>query len=110
MARKWINRQVAEDREEMRLFEAIRYDRLTRALWPRALQGDVQAIDRILKISAARREMFGLNAPERLVIENAWLDNEIRELATELGVSDPRDLVEASPAPSLKAIEGATDS
>lgn len=106
-AKKWINKQSHEDRETMRLIEGARFDRLQLAVWSRALTGDLAALDRVLKISAARREMFGLNAPTRLVIEDGWLDNEIRTLADELGVSDPRDLVEAPPATGVASTEGA---
>lgn len=103
---RWLNRQPAEDRELMRQVEGLRLDRLQMAVWSRAINGDLQAIDRALKIISTRMEMFGLAAPTRVVIENGQLDEEIRELCAELGIADPRDLVEAAPVVEAPAIEG----
>ena len=49
--------------------ELRRYDQLHNALWPSALGGDQGSIDRLLKISKARRELLGMDAPSSLTLE-----------------------------------------
>lgn len=49
--------------EEMRDLEGDRLDRLQAAIWTRALQGDVPAINTALRIMERRARLFGLDAP-----------------------------------------------
>ena len=51
--------------ELLRRMELSRLDRLMRALWPKALQGDYGAIDRVLAIMARRAKLLGLDAPAK---------------------------------------------
>lgn len=73
--------------DRLRALEAERLDALLRAVWGKALRGDLQAVDRALKIGAARRDLFGLDAPVRVEMTSE-LDLQILELAEQLGVND----------------------
>lgn len=65
-----VNRTLhnAENRvvEEMRNVENARLDRVQAAIWPKALKGDIKAVDAYLKISARRAKMNGLDAPTKV--------------------------------------------
>jgi hypothetical protein len=52
--------------ETLRALEDARYDRMLRAIDDKVQQGDLAAIDRALRISHARRELWGLDAPTRI--------------------------------------------
>ena len=54
-----------ESTDKLRRLEATRCDRLLVGLWPRALQGDVQAVREALHISKRRSELLGLDAARR---------------------------------------------
>jgi hypothetical protein len=79
-----------EDAEKARELEALRLDRLQRALWPQCLREDKNqhwAIDRVLKISDQRARLLGLNRPVRqeiTVISEDAVDNAIRALEAEI--------------------------
>lgn len=49
--------------DEVRDQELDRLDRLQRAVWPRALQGDLPAVGAVLRIMERRSKMLGLDAP-----------------------------------------------
>jgi transcriptional regulator with XRE-family HTH domain len=75
----------ADGVDEMRQLEGERLDKLHAALWDRALEGDLQAIDRLLTISNRRAKLFGLDAPTRQVNElqsfsTAEINAEVRRL------------------------------
>lgn len=61
-----LERVVREPAEEVRALELERLDRLQFAAWPAASQGDVKAIDAILRIMKRRAELLGLDAPTRI--------------------------------------------
>jgi len=84
--------------ERVLTLELERLDRALLAIWPRVTAGDVQAIDRLLRISKRRAEMLGSDAPlrsevsgpngqpiEHRVISESELDAEIRELLAGVG-------------------------
>ena len=58
----------AQQADEMRTVELSRLDRLQRAVWPRAVKGDLQAVDRAIKIIDRRAKLFGLDAPQQVQI------------------------------------------
>ena len=58
-----LNERIAENAEELRRLEMERLNALHLAFWPRARQGDEKAADRILRIDAAVRALWGLDAP-----------------------------------------------
>ena len=57
-----------ESVEEYLDIEARRYDDMLYAVWEKALTGNVQAIDRVLRILAQKASLLGLNAPEQHVV------------------------------------------
>jgi predicted transcriptional regulator len=52
-----------EPADEVRKLEVERLDTLLRGVWPRAIQGDVHAVDRCLRIIERRSAILGLDAP-----------------------------------------------
>lgn len=70
--------------------EVMRLDRLIMAVWPNAVKGNMQAIDRCLKIMERRAKMLGLDAPIGIRLEELTNDELIRliaELGEEQGLS-----------------------
>jgi hypothetical protein len=64
-----IRIQADQTAETLRALENARYDRLLRAIDAQVQQGDLAAIDRALRISKARRELWGLDVPTRVDAE-----------------------------------------
>jgi len=60
--------------DEMRTVELSRLDRLQRAVWPKAVKGDLQAVDRAIKIIDRRAKLFGLDAPQQVQITASDID------------------------------------
>lgn len=56
---------IAERADELRTVEAERLEAITRVLWPRVLEGDLRAIDRVLRTRESFRRLTGLDlSPE----------------------------------------------
>jgi hypothetical protein len=53
----------------MRVQEGMRLDRLQRAYWPQALQGDLPAAKLVLSVMDRRARLFGLDAPAKVQAE-----------------------------------------
>lgn len=47
--------------DELRVLELDRLDRLQRSCWDSAIAGDIPAVDRVLKVIAARVRLLGLD-------------------------------------------------
>lgn len=66
-AQKAVERElkatVVEAVDDLRLIEGERLDRLLRAVWGPAVQGGLQAVDRVLKIMERRAKLFGIDSP-----------------------------------------------
>jgi hypothetical protein len=60
-----IAREASEDAAELRQLEQQRLDVLLAACWPTAVKGDMQAIDRALRIAERRARLLGLDAPQK---------------------------------------------
>jgi hypothetical protein len=60
-----VNAGCSEQAQELRALEALRLDQMQAALWQQATDGDVRAIDRILRIMERRARLLGLDEPER---------------------------------------------
>lgn len=78
-----------EDVETARDLEADRLDEAQRAIWVRCVKGDLQALDRLLKLSAQRAKLLGLNAQVR---DDDGLDqvgSMLAGLAAQLGLDPP---------------------
>ena len=52
---------IAERADELRAIEAERLDTITEILWPRVLDGDLKAIDRVLRARESFRRLTGLD-------------------------------------------------
>jgi hypothetical protein len=61
-----LKKLVREPGESVRKLELERLDRLLLAVWYKAVNGDLGALDRALKIIAKRCEIEGVNAPVRV--------------------------------------------
>jgi hypothetical protein len=66
--------------EQLLRLELGRLDRLQLGVWQKALAGDVEALDRVLKLMARRAKLLGLDAPAR---------HEIREFGTPAAAPEP---------------------
>jgi hypothetical protein len=59
-------KETAERGQEIRSVEVKRLDALLVMSWKRAAQGDLGAVDRILRIMERRARLLGLDSPERI--------------------------------------------
>jgi hypothetical protein len=64
-----VQNEYRETAAEMVGVELGRFDELLAGVWPMAVSGDLQAIDRALDISKERRKMMGLDNPDRIQID-----------------------------------------
>ena len=60
-----LNEKTAESAEELRRLELERLDTMRAAVWGGVLKGDLQSVDRALKISARLSALAGLDAPAK---------------------------------------------
>jgi len=60
-----LNEKIAESAAELRRLELERLDTMRSAVWGGVLKGDLQSIDRALKISARLSALAGLDAPTK---------------------------------------------
>jgi hypothetical protein len=73
--------------EEVRSIESNRLDKITLILWPLVEQGDIKAIETVIKLMERRAKMLGLDAPTRIHQEViVWegdesIDRAVRDLA-----------------------------
>lgn len=58
-----LARNEAESVEDLRQLQAARLDDLLRAVYPQALRGVYDAVDRALSIEGRRAKLLGLDAP-----------------------------------------------
>ena len=59
-----------EDAQQLRDVEAARLDALQHAIWDKAIDGDLSAIDRVIKIIDRRARLLGLDAPQQVAVNN----------------------------------------
>lgn len=60
---------LQEPADDLRNLELARLDAMHQALWPRAVKGNVWAVDRVLSIMQRRARLLGLDAPKQHHIE-----------------------------------------
>jgi AcrR family transcriptional regulator len=75
--------EEAKQTETSRYLSLARFDELTSMLFPAAMNGNMGAVDRLLKIEESRAKLLGTNTPIRVDIEQ-----DVREMAKKLGL-DP---------------------
>lgn len=61
-----LRKTLREPADEVRLLELERLDALTYALWPEAMQRNLGAIDRLLRVMERRDTLLGLDAPTKV--------------------------------------------
>ena len=61
-----INKETRESAEGLRALEAMRLDSLHRAMWDKAIDGNFQAVDRVLKIMSRRAKIGRASCRERV--------------------------------------------
>lgn len=74
----------AYDPEYTKALEADRLDRMHLAVWPQAVQGDLAAVDRVLKISERRDKVLAVPTPNEHKLRKAFDDS----VATSVHVQD----------------------
>lgn len=60
-----LSKQAEGDASLLRQLEIERLDCLIDAIWPKAMDGDLPAIDRVLRIAERRARFLGLDEPEK---------------------------------------------
>jgi DNA-binding CsgD family transcriptional regulator len=68
-----IAAETDERAEELRALELVRLDALLRPMFEKAIAGDLQAVDRVLRIGERRARLLGLDAPARVHVDAAQL-------------------------------------
>lgn len=61
-----LHEDNAETAEDIRQIVTIRMDAMVEALWPKALRGNVSAIDRVTRIDERRCKLWGVDAAQKL--------------------------------------------
>jgi hypothetical protein len=80
---KALNRIIEPKIEELRATEIDRLDRLQFAIWERAKDGEIKAIDAVLRILDRRTRILGLDAPSKIQAEIVTYDGNILEEHTQ---------------------------
>lgn len=75
--------ETVESADMVRSIELQRCDDMLAALWPKALEGDPQAIDRIIKIMDRRARFLGLDATTKTDITTAGGPIDFKALSIE---------------------------
>lgn len=83
--------------DELRALEGERLDRLQRAVWTKAMNGDLPAVHTVLRVMERRAKLFGLDAPIQVGVtvehlDPASIDSEVARLAAMLQQSRPKAL------------------
>ncbi len=86
-ARRVVVRALSTVRDQavadLRMVENARLERANVALWPKVLQGDVDAVHAWVKVSQARRQLNGLDAPQQVHISTG-ATSELEDALAEL--------------------------
>lgn len=82
-AYKLVSRALQEYRTEteeavkdLRATECARIDQVLRGIWPKAINGNLGAIDRFVKLTDQRAKLLGINAPTKIAPTDPSGDNE----------------------------------
>jgi predicted transcriptional regulator len=89
MVNKLLAESAAQPAAEVRELELHRLDTMILGLWQQARAGDVQAIDRVLKIMDRRASYLGLDAPKTVKVD---ITERVRQFAEMYGL-DPEEAV-----------------
>jgi hypothetical protein len=98
-----LTRTLKEPAAEVRDLEADRLDRLQAAIWPKALRGDLRAVDRVIRISERRAELLGLDHKHGIAERSLQLEaDRVRLIA--LATGRMLDELDLSPAQREQAM------
>ncbi|NKT12473.1 hypothetical protein MPC38_10945 [Prescottella equi] len=92
-----LGRVETEKVSELRELESARLDALQGAHWPAAVSGDVKSADFVLRVSARRSKLLGLDVPDRVIVAEAAAPSDedfaatMIELLTDLAEARSRD-------------------
>lgn len=83
--RRALGKIPKELADEYRALEELRLDALLEAIWAKAMDGDLKAVDRVLAIMRRRSQLLGLDAPKAsasqlLNFSSEQIDAEIERL------------------------------
>ena len=70
---------VAEPARELRDLEVARLDDMLLSVWPQVRQGNLGAIDRVLRIMERRAKLLGLDAPTRVNVTD-WRTQALEDI------------------------------
>ena len=82
-----LARRPADDVEQARQVEVDRLDALICVLWPKATQGQLFTIDRVLAIMQRRAELLGLDVPKTINVKHTLLE-EAKQIAEQYGITE----------------------
>jgi len=69
MYQRAAGRMVQPSLDEYRMMMLDRFERMHMAVWPRAKEGDLRAIDSALRIAEKEIKLLGLDAPTKITAE-----------------------------------------
>lgn len=98
-----LDRVDAEMAGELRDVMGARLERLTRALWAKALTGDPKAVAEARRLNESFRRLYGLDAPLKIEGVRSWVDEQIEALAGQLDINAAAAEV-AEPAEKIPGI------
>lgn len=82
-----LDRLVVEPGRELLVMEVYRLDQLMSVIFPMAMDGNLKAVDRVLKIQERRAKYLGLDAPKTTDIR-VTVQEEIRQLAQQYDIDE----------------------
>lgn len=93
-----IAKQTAESAEQLRQMELQRLDALQASLWPDAMRGDEQKVDRVIKIMARRAALMGLDAPTKQEVQQTLTHVEAYEYSSAVAAIAPGPVADSEPS------------
>lgn len=106
-----IVRTLQQPTDELRDIEIDRLDRLQRAYWKKAIDGDLKSADFVLKVINKRGEFLGLDAPQKIQAEvitydgNGDIDGDIERIIKLLDKMDQSSTIQVEAGTSeIRAI------
>jgi hypothetical protein len=78
---RMLHQMAAEPTRAVRQLTIARYDSIIVAIWQRVIDGDLAAIDRLLKVEEARARVIGFNAPVDINIHQM-----VKDVSAQLGL------------------------
>jgi len=93
--KRGLARTLQQPAAEVRELEADRLDRLQVAVWAKALRGDLQAVDRVLRISERRARLLGLDHADGIA-EQALLLEQDKARMVAVAVGEALDAIDAT--------------